>query len=85
MGLHTCSLITVHILCLHLFSLYQTPDSFCTFADLQCLTTTCRRMYQSGWFSIDVCVHESSRLEHTRKRKGEERKRKRGKERTINI
>ena len=32
-------------------------------------------------------IHESSRLEHTRKRKGkgEERKRKRGKERTINI
>ena len=38
-----------------------------------------------GAFHLTGTVHESSRLEHTRKRKGEERKRKRGKERTINI
>ena len=36
-------------------------------------------------YTLCAIMHESSRLEHTRKRKGEERKRKRGKERTINT
>ena len=65
--------------------------------NLQCNETqTCVRTYIHIFTKIykikpalrtEMGVHESSRLEHTRKRKGkgEERKRKRGKERTINI
>ena len=76
--------------CLYIFKLVDLHNSW-----IACTMSSQLHVYESVYVyvymyvyihvcaCVSVYVHESSRLEHTRKRKGEERKR--GKERTINI